>query len=180
MKTINNIDKNLLRLCDISNIAECEYEEIIRSSLTEREYEMIRLRYDESKTYQNIGNAFGITGSRVMQIITHAECRKIPAAFRKHVYEKERELWLKDHSNETHTMGEWKLLRHQSELSPLNTRAIHALVKAGVETVNDVVECVNTDNFVGGHIKGIARNGVTYKLILDFVDKIKDQKDMPI
>ena len=181
MKNIINVNKDMLRICgDISNIAECEYDEIIRSSLTEREYEMLRLRYDEALTYQNIADMFGISASRVRQIMTHAECRKIPAAFRKHVYDKERVAWLKDHANETHTIGEWRLLRHQSELSPLNTRAIHALVKAGVDTVNDVVDLVSTDQFVGGHIKGIARNGVTYKLILDFVDKVKDQKDMPI
>ena len=182
MKRIKNVNKDMLRLCgDISNIAESEYDEIILSSLTEREYEMIRLRYDEASTYKDIADMFDISASRVRQIITQAECRKIPAGFRKYVHVKEQEAWLKDHANDIQTLGQWRLLRHQTELAPLNTRAIHALVKnAGVDTVNDVVDLVSTDQFVGGHIKGIARNGVTYKLILEFVDKIKDQKDMPI
>jgi hypothetical protein len=183
MKRIKNVNRDdMLRLCgNISNIAESEYDEIILSSLTEREYEMIRLRYDESMTYQSIADMFGISTTRARQIISYAECRKIPAGFRKAVHAKEYEAWLKEHANDTHTMGEWRLLRHQTELAPLNARAIHALVKnAGVDTVNDVVDLVSTDQFVGGHIKGIARNGVTYKLILEFVDKIKDQKDMPI
>ena len=183
MKRIKNVNKDMLRCCGdiLSNIAESEYDEIILSSLTEREYEMIRLRYDESMTYQNIGSIFGISGSRARQIISYAECRKIPAGFRKAVHAKEYEAWLKEHANDTHTMGEWRLLRHQTELAPLNARAIHALVKnAGVDTVNDVVELVSTDQFIDGHIKGISRNGVTYKLILEFVYKFKDQKDMPI
>ena len=186
MKRIKNVNKDMdiLRLCrgDITNIAESEYDEIISSSLTEREYEMIRLRYDESMTYQSIGSIFGISGSRVMQIITHAECQKIPAGFRKAARMKEHKAWLKEHANDIHTMGEWKLFDHirTGDLTPLNFRAIKALINAGVETVNDVVELVNSGKFEKEHIKGISRNGDTYKLILNFVDKVKDQKDMPI
>ncbi len=144
MNLLLTINENVVtgRPLDTENITQDIIDGLFYavSMLPQREQEMLRLRFEERKTYAEIGNVYGVNGTRARYLINHAmRLVRTPALFNylklgKQGYEAQRIKYVyedKEYSPEI-------LQTHISDMG-LSVKSINLLISVGCLVVEDVI-----------------------------------------
>jgi hypothetical protein len=144
MNLLLTINENVVagRPLDTENITQDTIDGLFYavSMLPQREQEMLRLRFEERKTYAEIGNVYGVNGTRARYLINHAmRLVRTPALFNylklgKQGYEAQRIKYVyegKEYAPEI-------LQKHISDMG-LSVKSINLLISVGCLTVEDVI-----------------------------------------
>lgn len=159
MPNIENTKEFIKIVYQIEDVPEVAIENIYKAlnELTSREERMIRLKFglDDGikRTYNAIGNEFGITGSRIQQIILKG--------IKKLRHPKRRDIVFDVIPKELN--GKYYNGTQLKDVG-LSIRTYNCLSRAGINTTTDLCNCSFNDLI---HIKNLGRK--SYKEILEFM-----------
>lgn len=149
------------------------------SRLDEREREAIRLRFEEHKTFQQIGDGFGLSSSRAQQIINKAVSRFRPRLNLRYLLygyagaqkkEKDLKKTIEDAKN---TNDRTRMLAIMKGIGVwecgLSVRSANCLSRAGINTLGGIIEMMYEDPLNLLKIRNLGR-----KSLQEVFEKLKE------